>query len=94
MVLSSVEWNNHINEDNNNSIKRDIRRVQSSDRGHHHHKCMCDSISILVCFFFFVNHLSRRSLSVFSCFRFNRNVVSNVQERVHLYLLNVIESSN
>lgn len=34
MVLSSVEWNNHINEDNNNSIKREIRRVQSSDRGH------------------------------------------------------------
>lgn len=39
MVLSSVEWNNHINEDNNNSIKREKRRGHSSDRGHS--KCMC-----------------------------------------------------
>lgn len=46
MVLSSVEWNNHINEDNNNSIKRDKLRTQSSDRGHS--KCMCTHLAHLI----------------------------------------------
>lgn len=36
MVLSNVDWNNHISEDNNNSIKKDKRCTQSRD----HVKCM------------------------------------------------------
>lgn len=54
MVLSNVEWNNHINEDNNNSIKREIRRNQSSDRDHS--KCMCFIYTIL--------------FNLYSCFQF------------------------